>query len=370
MSDGPRADSRTRGTLRILRCTLTVLLLAVAVLAGLVGVAGWSFSTPGYEGPLTAHFDGKHFHNLGPPHERTFADLLKWLLSRDRTPWCPVEGAAPGPPSPLRVSEGVVSLTFVNHSTVLLQLDGWNILADPIWSARSSPVSWSGPKRVRPPGIRFEDLPEIDLVLVSHNHYDHLDLPTLRRLDSEHGPLILTGLGNARYLSGEGISAARDLDWWEETELRDDLRVTFVPAQHFSGRGLFDRNATLWGGFVIEAPSARVYIAGDIGFGPHFAEIRDRLGAPDLALLPIGAFEPRWFMGTAHLSPREAVETHGMLSATRSIAIHFGTFPLADDAQGEAECLLCEAREELKVSPEAFWLLTPGDARELRRSRP
>ncbi len=183
--------------------------------------------------------------------------------------------------------------------------------------------------------MRFEDLPPIDYVLVSHNHYDHLDLPTLARLATGHKPRFLTGLGNGRLLAGAGIPQVAELDWWQSADAGGGRRIVSVPAQHFSGRGFRDRNATLWSGFLIESPAGSVYFAGDTALGPHFETIRERFGPPRVALLPIGAFRPRWFMSPAHLSPEEAVRAHRALGASTSIAIHYCTFALGDDGAGE-----------------------------------
>ncbi len=291
------------------------------------------FSAPRYRGPVSDHFDGRRFHDNDPiPHARV-TDLLRWGLTRDAGPWRRVD-AEPGPPPPRRVPDGAMRVTFVNHATVLVQMDGKNVLTDPIWSERCSPVSFAGPRRHRPPGLRFEDLPPIDLVLVSHNHYDHLDVPTLRRLAEAHRPAIVTGLGNRALLEREGIGGGVEIDWWQETRAAG-LRVTGVPARHFSGRGTMDRDATLWMGLVVHGSGGDACFAGDTGFGPHFAAIRERLGAPRLALLPIGAFRPEWFMRPVHMTPADALAAHCALGAAASVGIHHGTFRLADDGQDE-----------------------------------
>jgi L-ascorbate metabolism protein UlaG (beta-lactamase superfamily) len=298
---------------------------AAAAAAAAVVIERTVFAAPHYRGPRSDHFDGRRFHNLRPgwQSERSF---LEWQLNRETDVWARWVDAAPGPKPPERVGEGRVRVTLVNHSTVLLQLDGINILTDPIWSMRCSPAGFIGPKRHRPPGIRFDDLPPIDAVLVSHNHYDHCDLPTLRRIAT---PRLFTPLGNSR-LIGRGTT---ELDWWESSALTNDIKITVVPAQHFSARALSDRNANLWGGFVITAPSGNLYFAGDTGWGDHFAEIAARFAPIRLALLPIGSYLPRWFMKPAHIDPAEAVEAHCVLGAKSSVAIHYGTFHLGDDGE-------------------------------------
>jgi L-ascorbate metabolism protein UlaG (beta-lactamase superfamily) len=256
-------------------------------------------------------------------------------------------------------------LTFINHSTVLLQLEGWNILTDPMWSERASPFTWMGPKRVGQPGVKFEDLPPIDLVLLSHNHYDHMDLPTLRRLAREHQPTFFVPKGNKKYLESKGLTQVKELDWWDREDFSLEYSLHFVPAQHFAGRGLLDRNKTLWGGFVIKGPRRTIYFAGDTGDGPHFAEIQRRLGSPTISLLPMGAIEPRWFMAPLHLSPEEAVQAHLALGCKQSVAIHFGTFQLGDEGPEEAEQRLQKALQEHQLSPEDFWVLQPGECRKV-----
>lgn len=334
-------------------------------LAAIVTAVGCFFSAPRYTGPKSGHFDGDRFYNQDRGQEKSFGDFLKWMADRDQGPWEGDPDAQPGPPPPRRVGAGELRVTFVNHATVLIQVDGLNILTDPMWSERGSPVTWAGPRRVRPPGIRFEDLPPIDAVLVSHNHYDHLDVPTLRRLSGEHSPKIFAGLGNRKLMSNKEINNAHDLDWWQRTRLNDSVQITFVPAQHFSSRGMFDHHKTLWGGFVIEGSRHRVYFAGDTGFGEHFEQIRERFGPITLALLPIGAYKPRWFMSSAHLSPQQAVEAHKILGAQRSMAIHFGTFPLGDDGEHEPVVELEAALEENRLTGDDFWVPGFGEGRRV-----
>ena len=222
-------------------------------------------------------------------------------------------------------------VTLINHSTLLLQQWGGNILTDPIWSRRAGPSTWIGPRRRREPGVRWEDLPQIDIVLLSHNHYDHLDVATLRRLADRGQSQYVVPAGAGRLLRSRNIGPVHELDWGESLTLAP-ATIHCVPALHFSGRSLFDRNRTLWCGYVIEAADLIVYFAGDTAFGDHFAQIRERFGAPRLALLPIGAYEPRWFMSPVHMAPAEAVRAHLILGARTSIAIHHGTFQLGDEA--------------------------------------
>jgi L-ascorbate metabolism protein UlaG (beta-lactamase superfamily) len=256
------------------------------------------------------------------------------MTHRERGPWRDFTDTPPGSPPPERFARGL-RVTFVNHSTVLVQMDGVNVLTDPIWSERASPVSWAGPRRHRPPGIRFEDLPPIDAVLVSHNHYDHMDLPTLRRLSAAHHPRIFVGLGNSAFLAAHGLARSRDCDWWESLTLAPGVTLTAVPARHFSSRTPLDRDRTLWCGWVVTGPSESFYFAGDTGWGSHFRQIRERFPGLRLALLPIGAYRPRWFMSQAHIDVEEAFRAQEVLGAETAVAIHFGTFAQADDGESE-----------------------------------
>lgn len=327
---------------------------------GVVGLLGAGCCEPPKEAVVSDHFDGRRFHNIERA-DHSLGRFFKWTSSRTPGRWRDWVDAEPGPAPPERVGRGDLRVTFVNHATVLIQMDGLNILTDPIWSERCSPVSWAGPRRRRPPGIRFEDLPPIDVVLISHDHYDHMDVPTLKRLGREHRPRFFAGLGNAAFLGRAGIDNAEDMDWWQSTPLSRTVGLHCVPARHWSGRELGDRNRTLWCGFVIEGPAGVVYFAGDTGFGPHFGQIRERFGRPRLALLPIGAFKPRWFMGPFHLCPAEAVRAHGVLGAGTSVGIHFGTFPLADDDEDEPVALLKQALEGAGESGGVFLVLGFGE---------
>ena len=276
------------------------------------------------------HFDGKRFFNPTGAKAGGWLDLVRWQLTSrpERSPRF-VRDVEPSRP-PACVEGPELRVTVVNHSTVLLQQRGANILTDPIWSERASPVAWAGPRRRRVPGVRFEDLPEIDVVLLSHNHYDHLDLATLQRLAERGKPEFVTPLGVGQLLRSRGIGPVHELDWGESAAV-GGTTVHSVEAQHFAARGLFDRNRTLWCGYWIEAAGRTVYFAGDTAFGDHFTRIREHFGAPRLALLPIGAYEPRWFMSPVHMGPEGAVRAHEMLGARTSIAIHHGTFQLGDE---------------------------------------
>jgi L-ascorbate metabolism protein UlaG (beta-lactamase superfamily) len=335
----------------MLRKVLLTLAGAVAVVFGGGAIAGWLFSAPKYRGTPSDHFDGRQFHNVPPTEHAGFTAMLKWMTNREEGLWDEWREITPAPPPPQRVTGGALRVTWVNHSTFLIQTEGLNILTDPIWSERCSPVSFAGPKRHHAPGIRFQDLPPIDVVLISHNHYDHMDAPTLARLQREHHPRIFAGLGNAAFVKGR----AADLDWWQSAELAEGVRVHAVPAQHFSSRGFADRDANLWCGYVLETPHGAVYFAGDTGWGPHFDAIRERFGKVRLALLPIGAFRPEWFMCSVHISPTDAVRAARALGATMSIPMHYATFHLGDDGQDEPVEVLRRVMGEVP-----FTVLVPG----------
>lgn len=331
-----------------------VLSSVLAALLVLYAIGCLFIGAPGYDGPPSDHFDGTRFFNSSDLPKRGFLDLLKWSLTKEPGAWLEWSETPPGPPPPERVSGSRMRVTLVGHATALIQMDGLNILTDPVWSDRIGPFSWLGPKRRTPPGIRFEDLPPIDAVIISHDHYDQLDVPTLRRLATKGAPRIFAGLGTKAVLDRAGVPNAHDMDWWDEAKLSDGVALSFVPAQHFSGRGLCDRGKVLWGGFVIRGPAGVVYFAGDTGMGPHFAQITRKYGPPRLALLPIGAFLPRWFMKPVHISPEEAVEVHRLMGARTSIPLHYGTFRLGDDGQFDGVGRLVKEIIRTRTPPASF----------------
>ncbi|MFI5361292.1 MAG: MBL fold metallo-hydrolase [Elusimicrobiota bacterium] len=313
--------------------------------------------------PPGDHCDGERFYNLdrAKTFRKGLRDVLKWRLSpRPMGAWPERAENAHAPDLPRSLVAGQIAVTGINHATELIQFAGLNVLTDPVFSERVSPVSWAGPRRVRPPGVEFDALPRIDAVLVSHNHYDHMDLPTLRRLQGRDKPRFLVPLGNARLLSGAGIDGAVELDWWDEAPLGDDARAVLVPVQHWSGRGFFDRRRALWGGFFLRRGPASVFFAGDTGYGAHFAMIRERLGVPDLSVLPIGAYEPRWFMKDQHVNPDEAVRAHLDLGSRVSVGMHFGTFHLTDEGIDDPVAALAASRRERGVPDAAFPALHNG----------
>jgi L-ascorbate metabolism protein UlaG (beta-lactamase superfamily) len=310
--------------------------------------------------PLSDHCDGKSFFNPGERAEHRLLDLLRWKFTSRRGFWPKwVESLpVPAPPAPDR---NEITATWINHATFLLQTPQGNFLTDPMFSDRPSPVGWAGPHRVHAPGVAFEALPQIDAVLLSHDHYDHCDLPTLRRLASTHRPQILAPLGHRAFLAAAGISGVTELDWWQTHPWRADFSVTLTPSRHWCRRRPGDTNRRLWGGFYLKGDGPGVYFVGDSGYhGSLFSEIAQRLGAPDLALIPIGAYLPRWFMRSAHMDPAEAVQVHRDLGARQSVGMHWGCWPLADEARADPPRDLAAALAAAGIPAAAFPVLTPG----------
>ncbi|HTW44074.1 MAG TPA: MBL fold metallo-hydrolase [Acidobacteriaceae bacterium] len=303
------------------------------------------------------HYKRGRFFNPHTPPQR-FSAFVKWVSTRKPGPWRDFIPSTPGTKPPARVHAETLRVTFVNHATFLLQTHGLNLLTDPVWSERVSPVSFAGPKRHRAPGIRFEDLPEIDGVLLTHNHYDHCDVPTLRAVVERDQPAIFCPVGLDSMLRNIGFREIYELDWWQCVHWRG-LPVHSVPAQHFSARGPFDRNQTLWCGWAVNAPEGAIYFAGDTGFGSLFQEIAQEFDHIRLALLPIGAYEPEWFMGPIHMTPEQAVQAHDILRASVSIAAHYGTFSLADDGETDPVDRL-QAALAVPDPARCFWIIDEG----------
>jgi L-ascorbate metabolism protein UlaG (beta-lactamase superfamily) len=328
-----------------------------------------------YSGPVSDHFNGERFFdpNGAPPRGRR--ELNRWLIDRywrgTRAKW---PAWAPSPYSdrpPPRFESAAWRVSYVGHASFLVQTAGLNILLDPVWSMRASPFRHVGPKRVNDPGIAFPDLPPIDVVLVSHAHYDHLDVATLSRLAATHRPQIITPLGNDAIMGAHDKAiAARAYDWHDRVEIGRDAAVTLVPTRHWSARSLSDRNMSLWASFVIEAPAGRIYFVGDssYGDGSHFRDARERYGPFRLALLPIGAYEPRWFMADQHMNPAEAVQAFIDCAAERALGHHYGTFQLTDEAIDAPLLALAEALGEAKIPTERFGTLRPGQYLNVAKS--
>jgi L-ascorbate metabolism protein UlaG (beta-lactamase superfamily) len=286
------------------------------------------------------------------------------MLREPRAPWPEWIEIPTRTPPPLGAAD--VAVTFVGHATFLIQTPAGNLLTDPMYSRRAGPLNLLGPARVRRPAVRFEDLPPIATVLLSHNHYDHCDLPTLRRIAKRFDPVVVTPIGNGRVAKRAGFRRVEELDWWEEVTVSTG-RVTATPAYHFSARTPFDRNRALWGGFVLELGARRVYFAGDTATGDYFEEIPRRLGPLDLALFPIGAYEPRWFMKVVHVNPAEAVRAHVELGGPPTLAMHFGTFRLTSEGIDDPAKALREALRAAGIPEDRFRVPEFGETTTLER---
>lgn len=343
-------------------------ILAALTATGLGGVGVRSAGARYYSGPVSDHFDGERFFDPHGMPPKSLYDLLRWWSSNGQVTW---PEWAPSPYSdrpPARVNGPQWRISYVGHASFLLQTAGLNILIDPVWSERASPLTFAGPKRVNDPGIAFEALPPIDVVLVSHGHYDHLDLETLSRLHAAHRPRVITTLGHDAIIGEHDEAIAVEAyDWGDRVALSADLAVTLVPVRHWSARTLFDRNKALWAGFVIDTPKGRILQVADSGYGDgwHFTHARETQGPFRLAILPVGAYEPRWFMRDQHMNPEEAVRAFIDCGAELALGHHYGTFQLTDEAIDAPERALIAAREEAGISPDRFRLLKPGQVWEL-----
>ena len=347
------------------------LLTILAGAAGSVGVPTlWMTLMKTYDGPPSDHFDGMHFFDPDGVPPKSLGEVLRWQFGGGRNraewpEWAPSPHADSPPP---RVDGNGVRLSFVGHASWLIQTSGLNILIDPVWSTRVSPLSFAGPKRRNDPGIAFDALPKVDIVLVSHGHYDHLDLATLSRLTAKFAPRVVTPLGNDITMrSTDAAIKAEAFDWHHRVDLGSSVAVTMVPTRHWSARGLFDRNKALWASFVLETPAGKLYIVCDSGYGDgkHFRKVAEAHGPLRLAILPIGAYEPRWFMKDQHMNPSDAVKALADCGAAQALAHHHGTFQLTDEAIDAPVIALGEALDEAKMAREKFVALKPGQVFEV-----
>ncbi|MBI2061228.1 MAG: MBL fold metallo-hydrolase [Nitrospirae bacterium] len=328
------------------------------VLASILAGASVSW---GKSPALTDHFNGKRFFNPegGRGKSRTLA-VLRWGFTRKPPKWVDVPVTRTVPPKAVDGNE--IRATWVGHSTFLIQWQGINILTDPIWSERASPVKWTGPKRHAEPGIRFEDLPRIHAVVISHNHYDHMDAATIKRLSIEHHPQFFVPLRVGAWFQKKHIAPVTELDWWQSRSL-GPLSIFSVPVKHFSGRSPTDLDRTLWSGWILKGPDGSVFVAGDTGYTKFFSEIGRRFTPVRLAALPIGAYEPRWFMSPVHIDPAEAVQACVDLGAAHCMGMHFNTFRLTDEPQDEPPIKAKAALAEKGLPDNLFWLPYHGESR-------
>jgi N-acyl-phosphatidylethanolamine-hydrolysing phospholipase D len=356
--------------------------VALKPLCGLA--AGWLLAASGaqanpYYDPAKPHHTPQGFRNnyVGAV-AKPFSDLLRWKIDqlREHLPPPPKEPTPVSQPDIARLKENTgaaaqASVTWIGHATALVQCGGLNVLTDPVFSERASPLPFAGPKRAQPPGIALAELPPIDVVVISHNHYDHLDRASVTQLDERAGgrTLFLVPLGLKPWFEQQGIRHVIELDWWDSRTV-GGVEFHLVPVQHWSQRTTNDRNQTLWGGWAVFAPDLRWYFSGDAGYSRDFADTREKLAAHardgalfDLALLAIGAYEPRWFMRQQHMNPAEAVRAHRDLAARRSLGVHWGTFELTDEPLDAPPRDLKVARQAMDVAEDDFFLLKIGQTR-------
>lgn len=316
------------------------------------------------------HHTAGGFRNVPETRQNGFLDLLRWQWERRHNARPTVGGyhfpLATNDPATLAANRKRPSVTWIGHATVLVQMDGWNILTDPHFSRRASPVQWVGPQRVVSPGLSLDKLPPVDVVLISHDHYDSLDTATIRALHQRGGDdtRFYVPLGLKHWFRKRGIRNVAELDWWDG-DSRQSLEVTCLPVTHWSKRLPWERNRTLWSAWSVRCGDFRFIFVGDSAYPAHFLEIGRRLGPFDLAAIPIGAYAPRWFMNH-HMTPEEAVATHSDLQARRSVAIHWGTFVLSDEPLTEPPVRLARAREAAGLKPDEFAVLRHGQTLYLR----
>jgi L-ascorbate metabolism protein UlaG (beta-lactamase superfamily) len=337
---------------------------AAAVAGGFLMASRANAANRYYQGPASDHFDGRVFFNPDGAPPRPFSDLLRWQFGGGRAKW-PAQWPSPFPPAKpeARLGGDALRVTMVGHATLLIQVEGLNILTDPVWSERVSPFSFAGPRRANAPGVAFEDLPPIDLVLLSHNHYDHLDVATLARLQAAHDPLVVTPLGNDTIVKSSAPRMRIEARDWGARVTVGDAKVYLEPAHHWSARGANDRSMALWSAFALETPAGKLYYAGDTGFhgGRNFAAAAARHGGFRLAILPIGAYEPRWFMEAQHQNPAEAVQALKLLKASHAAGMHWGTFQLTNEAVGAPAEELAREMDAAGLSRERFRAMRPGE---------
>ena len=316
------------------------------------------------------HHAADGFRNNYPHAMPGGRDFFRWRWDawRNKHPRRPAQGYKLPRAQPrvafLQQNRSTTSVTWIGHSTILLQLGGLNILTDPVLGLRASPLAFAGPRRFSAPGLLLEQLPHIDLVLLSHNHYDHLDEWTVRRLNRQAGgpPHFLVPLGLRNWFVRRNMHRVTEMDWWDSQSI-EGLQIHFVPAQHWSSRTLTDRNQSLWGGFVVDGPAFRFYFAGDSGYSKDFADIGRRFPGIDLAALPIGAYEPRWFMRNQHVNPAEAVQALVDLGADSAFAIHWGCFELTDEPLDQPPRDLALALNDAEIDAERFFVMRIGETR-------
>jgi len=308
------------------------------------------------------YFDDENNVSFNPSGKqaKNFFDVIKWRLTTSAKEWPSyVENKFEFSYQNIDI-DSILNVTYVNHSTFLLQFNNLNILTDPVFSERVSPVSFAGPKRVRESGIKINDLKKVDIVIISHNHYDHLDIESLKEINSQYKPLFLIPFGDAELFKDNDIFNFIELKWWQTVEISPKIKITYTPSQHFSNRGLFDKNESLWGSFIINYNNSQVYFAGDTGYSTHFKDISNHFKNITLSFLPIGAYSPRWFMKNIHTDPLDAVKAHIDLNSIKSIGMHYGTFQLTDEGINDPIIDLHKALKKFNISKKDFLTLEIG----------
>lgn len=278
-------------------------------------------------------FNGRSFVNEdGKIDYSAFWDFLRWQTYEFKSKWPNKVPNLHEPHLPAMIANDEVFVTFINHATFLVQTKNLNILTDPVFGQRVSPFSWFGPKRVHPPGLALKKLPKIDIIVISHNHYDHLDVKALKKLSKKFKPQIYVPLGDKKWLENAGVKNVHEMDWWQDLEYKG-YRVHFLPAKHNSGRSLVSENSSLWGAFMIETPARyKLFFAGDTAYAEHFKKVYEAFGEMDISFLPIGAYIPREILKDIHMNPEDAILAHQDLHSRYSVAMHFGTFQLSDES--------------------------------------
>lgn len=362
--------------------------IKVAALCALLNLASCAAVNDDYN-PAKKHHRAEGFqNNYTDATDKSRLDLLRWVYERQRD-------GLPKPPQTLTpivapdmafvaANQGAAqqpAITWIGHATMLVHIGGLTVLTDPIFSERASPVQFAGPKRYQPPGIALANLPHIDAVLLSHNHYDHLDTASVKALNAQAGgpPLFIVPLGVKKWFAEQGITRVQQMDWWDTTTVKTaagQVDVHFTPVQHWSARGLSDRRATLWGGYALLAKDFHLYFSGDTGYSQDFADTQKHFAAQqtealgggfDMALIAVGAYEPRWFMKDQHVNPEEAVQIHLDLKAKRSVGVHWGTFDLTDESLDQPPKDLDAARAAKNLPQAAFDVMAIGQTVKVPR---
>lgn len=322
-----------------------------------------------YKGAVSDHYDGKTFSNYTENHHRGIMEFLEWRLFSKRAVWPQHMDNKSEDIPPLKVEGSNIRVSMIGHATLLIQTQGLNFITDPVYSERAGPFDIMGPIRVLEPGVKFDNLPKIDAILLSHNHYEHMDTATLKRIVERDQAPIITPLGNDVILRRQGINTSiYTMDWNQIHSITPEVNIILTPAEHWSSRYGLDKNRALWGGFIVQAPGGNVYFAGDTGYGDGgiFRSIKERYGTPKIAILPIGAYEPRWFMKIVHLNPKDAVLAFIDLGKPKTLGMHFGVFQLTDEAYDSPVQELNKALDDLALGDKAkFTPMLPGEILEM-----